>query len=321
MTICLLSIKKWREIVDGEGNMKKIGMILLLCFLLSGCERLKDTEKQEESKEETVVLEFYTWMDEKNYMSQAIAAFMEKYPEIRVQLHLIPSSEYAQTISILHNTDDRGIDLFAESKPSASAADVKRGFVSEIKDGMDELENDSQYMEMVKSLEMDGKRYMIPYRKSTWNVYYNKDIFDCAGVEYPTQDWTWEDYTRIARELTKIDGEKPIYGSMSYEAGSLWWRTPVRTLGMENSMTIEMLKELKQVAKWNYQMAYEWEAQPVFTELTDVNSFDCVTRFFDGNIGKLINVHENTILCIDLLVVYCLLLCSVHIVENGMGDE
>jgi multiple sugar transport system substrate-binding protein len=25
-------------------------------------------------------------------------------------------------------------------------------------------------------------------------MYYNKDMFDAAGVTYPTADWTWDDY-------------------------------------------------------------------------------------------------------------------------------
>lgn len=266
--------------------MKKAGMVLLLCLAFAGCGRTGNMgEKMETEEEEIVTLEFYTWMDEKNYMTEAIEAFMDRYPKIQVHLHLIPSSEYAQTISILHNTDEREIDLFAESKPSASAADVKRGYVADVTEQMEEWRTDSKYMEMAKDLEMNGKYYMIPYRKSTWAVYYNKKIFDDAGVAYPTEDWTWSDYTEIARELTRNTGEDIIYGSMSYETSSMWWRTPVRTAGMENAMTWEMLNGLKQAARWNYQMAYEWNTQPVFTELTDVNSYDYVARFLDGNIG------------------------------------
>ena len=36
-------------------------------------------------------------------------------------------------------------------------------------------------------------------------VYYNKDLFDKAKIDYPTDDWTWEDMRRIAKKLTKRD--------------------------------------------------------------------------------------------------------------------
>ncbi len=45
-------------------------------------------------------------------------------------------------------------------------------------------------------------------------VFYNKKIFDEAGVPYPTDDWTWDDLLRIARTLTKNDesGRVAQYG-------------------------------------------------------------------------------------------------------------
>ena len=36
-------------------------------------------------------------------------------------------------------------------------------------------------------------------------VFYNKKLFDEAGIEYPKDDWTWEDMLRAARALTKQD--------------------------------------------------------------------------------------------------------------------
>ena len=89
---------------EKRGNgMKKAGILLVLSLLVAGC-GISDNVREapvEEEQEEKVVLEFYTWTDEKNYMTEAIRTFMEIYPEIQVNIHLIPSSEYAQTISIL----------------------------------------------------------------------------------------------------------------------------------------------------------------------------------------------------------------------------
>lgn len=33
-------------------------------------------------------------------------------------------------------------------------------------------------------------------------LYYNKDLFDKAGVAYPTNDWTWDDMLAAAKKLT-----------------------------------------------------------------------------------------------------------------------
>ena len=33
-------------------------------------------------------------------------------------------------------------------------------------------------------------------------VYYNKGLFDAAGVAYPTADWTWDSFMDTAKSLT-----------------------------------------------------------------------------------------------------------------------
>ena len=41
-------------------------------------------------------------------------------------------------------------------------------------------------------------------------LYYNKDLFDAAGLDYPTADWTWADEKAAAEALT--DEEAGVWG-------------------------------------------------------------------------------------------------------------
>ena len=50
----------------------------------------------------------------------------------------------------------------------------------------------------------------IPVGYTTHVMYYNKDMFDAAGIAYPTGDWTWQDVEAAATKLTKP--EEKIYG-------------------------------------------------------------------------------------------------------------
>ena len=59
-----------------------------------------------------------------------------------------------------------------------------------------------------------GKLYFFP---TSWNsvvVFYNKDLFDRAGVPYPSANWTWDDFLKAAKALTKrdADGKVTQYG-------------------------------------------------------------------------------------------------------------
>ncbi len=60
----------------------------------------------------------------------------------------------------------------------------------------------------MESTMMDGKHYGIPFATNCTALYYNKDMFDAANLEYPDEDTTWEEFREMAKALTK-DG---VYG-------------------------------------------------------------------------------------------------------------
>ena len=49
---------------------------------------------------------------------------------------------------------------------------------------------------------LDGTQYALPFRSDFWVLFYNKTLFDAAGVDYPTNDMTWEEYAALAKEMT-----------------------------------------------------------------------------------------------------------------------
>lgn len=66
--------------------------------------------------------------------------------------------------------------------------------------------------------------YAAPVNWDTIAIYYNKDMFDAAGLEYPTADWTWDDFAADARALTDPDND--VYGAAvytEYQAGYPNW--------------------------------------------------------------------------------------------------
>jgi len=51
---------------------------------------------------------------------------------------------------------------------------------------------------------LKGTIYGLPRDIGIEVLYYNKDIFDEAGVSYPTNFWTWDDLKAAAKQLSKI---------------------------------------------------------------------------------------------------------------------
>ncbi len=81
------------------------------------------------------------------------------------------------------------------------------------------------YPEGIASVEISAKRngstYLIPMQLATMVMFYAKQPFDDAGMAYPTNDRTLQDFLGMAEALTNLDGEKRMYG---YQANGSWFR-------------------------------------------------------------------------------------------------
>lgn len=105
-----------------------------------------------------------------------------------------------------------------------------------------------------------GDQLAIPKDIDTCAVWYNKTMFDEAGIPYPTSDWTWEDFREIAKKLTVP--EKNQYGT-SIKPGSYqesWYSTiyayggeviseDKTKSGFDNPKTIEAMQLIENIIK------------------------------------------------------------------------
>jgi len=102
----------------------------------------------------------------------------------------------------------------------------------------------------------NGDLYAAPVNWDTIAIFYNKDMFDAAGLDYPTADWDWNDFAEMAAALT--DPEADVYGAAvyaEYQAGYPNWIaatgvTPVAEAGragctLEEPGSLEALNFLK----------------------------------------------------------------------------
>jgi multiple sugar transport system substrate-binding protein len=65
----------------------------------------------------------------------------------------------------------------------------------------------------------EGSVYGFPRDIGLEVLYYNKDIFDEVGIDYPTDDWTWDDLRAAAEALTVRDGDQITRYGLAMEGG------------------------------------------------------------------------------------------------------
>ncbi|GIP31053.1 ABC transporter substrate-binding protein [Paenibacillus sp. J2TS4] len=75
------------------------------------------------------------------------------------------------------------------------------------RDGVDLSKLDRHAMKVMEQFGEGGELYGIPYSMNYGVLLYNKDIFDLLGVDYPTDNMTWDEVVALARKVTQtVDG-------------------------------------------------------------------------------------------------------------------
>ena len=73
------------------------------------------------------------------------------------------------------------------------------------RDGIDLSQYDPAILDLYT---IDDQVYCLPIDNAALVVFYNKDMFDAAGVAYPEAGWTWDDFLETAQALTvDTDGD------------------------------------------------------------------------------------------------------------------
>lgn len=74
---------------------------------------------------------------------------------------------------------------------------------------------------LLNMFQYGGKQYGLNVGYTTLVIYYNKKLFDEAGIPYPAPGWTWKEFKDAACKLTKKEGDRIVqYG---YGADVVWW--------------------------------------------------------------------------------------------------
>lgn len=70
------------------------------------------------------------------------------------------------------------------------------------------MKEEDYFEGLLESFKVDGHYWGAPFEAWLGVFWYNKTLFDAAGVDYPTEDWTWDDYRDASEKLTIRQGER-----------------------------------------------------------------------------------------------------------------
>ena len=148
--------------------------------------------------------------DNESVLRAQIEAFNEVYPNIEIDLQTVAYDGYTSQLMAKISAGEAPdvYELSYDDFVSFAAKDV----LTPLDDLIEETGIDtSVYNQLVlDSFKYNDKLYGIPSNFSNVVMFYNKELFDRAGVSYPTSDWTWNDAEAAAKKIRELD--ENIYG-------------------------------------------------------------------------------------------------------------
>ena len=132
-------------------------------------------------------------------LKKMIEIFESKNPDIKVDVQITGYEDYFTKLATTVGGGNPP-DVF-EMNMENFLSYMLRGACADLT-GMINTENYSEGT--LAAVSSEGKIYAVPMSFSTCVLFYNKDLFDQAGVAYPTDEWTWADAQAAAEKIKAL---------------------------------------------------------------------------------------------------------------------
>lgn len=271
-----------------KGSVISILLIIVLVLATVGCSSKNTSEQVNNNSKEKVVLEYYTWTDEEDYMRKVIDAFNAKNSDIEVNLNTISNNSNEYNTKIMNNLSGGSkMDVYSINGTSSLGLYASKNQLLDLSDQIKQANLDigaygPSFQDIIQVL-TKGKYYALPYRTSQYALFYNKAIFDKAGVAYPTQ-MTWDEYADLAKSLTKGDGVDKQWGG--YYAD--WITAPLGALQKGSTILDDNLDNLAEWLNFQDRIYYKDQSHMSYKQMK-AESVDWIKQFESGNVAMLIN--------------------------------
>lgn len=272
-------------------------VMLLLAGVLSGCEGSGNSggNKSDEGsgnavsdKKVDLTLTMWGSEDDKQVMEQRLGIMNKTYPNIQVNVLLV-AGDYDQKVqTMIAGGTPPDIMMIAENYQVYAS----KNQIIPLDDliASNNVDMNERYSEDVANImKYDGKYYGMLDRAGAMVLFYNKDLFDQAGVAYPTTDWTQKELLDAAQKLTVKEGGKTV--QWGYYPGSWWpqWMQLVYQNGGslfdDNTKPTFDTPEVRDALQLLNDMSFKYGTSPTPTEIADMGNVGADPLFAQGKIA------------------------------------
>jgi multiple sugar transport system substrate-binding protein len=155
------------------------------------------------SAQDAVTLRYFTFSAAPDYLEELdtiIAGFNEENPNITIEVSTAPFADYFTLLQA---------DVVGGDAPDVFELNYEN-FVTYAANGTllnisDSLSGEAPYYpRALEAFQYNGEQLALPETFSTVLLFFNKDLFDQAGLEYPSAEWTWDDAVEAATAIRAL---------------------------------------------------------------------------------------------------------------------
>lgn len=178
---------------------------------------------------EKTTLKWAVWDESTTpYWSALKDEYEKKNPNVTIEMVDLGSTDYMTVLATELSGSRSDFDLVTIKDVPGYATLVQKNTLEPLSSYIESAGIDlGEYGGTTDQITVDGELYEMPFRSDFWVLFYNKDLFDAAGVDYPTNDMTFDEYDALARKVASDEFGSQVYGSHYHT-----WRSAVQLFGI-----------------------------------------------------------------------------------------
>lgn len=234
---------------------------------------------------EAQTLSISTWDNASSPQFSAVAeAFMAENPNVTIEIIDTQADEYDNKLTVMLSAGSADPDVIFVKNAETQVTMKNKGQLLSLEDYIKRDNVDlSIYSGAEEQLKMDGAQYTLPFRKDWYVLYYNKTLFDNAGVAYPSEDMTWTEFEALAKQMTSGEGNDKIYGSHNHI-----WQAMVSNWAVQDGKNTLMSEDYSFLKPY-YEQALRLEAEGIVQTYANLKtaSIHYISAFEQGKIAMI----------------------------------
>lgn len=293
-----------------KGFYSWLTALLLISMIASGCGNGSEgtggasapATGGDEGKKVEILLGYYSSDSSDAKMKELIEQFEKQHPNIKVKTQSAPYGQFYQKLDT---------QIAAGQAPDVWLSDgvyvmkyAQRGAAKDLTDWIAKDLKADEYYGLDFNKDADGRYWGVPQGIQVGVLFYNKDLFDKAGVAYPSDEWTWEDLKSSAAKLT-VDASGKTAEDSGFDAASVnqfgltffsiteGWFSVMKSYG---GGALDEKAENSIIHSPENKQAFEWMVdgmqRGIITDPVDLKSFQSNTAVFpSGSAAMRIGIY------------------------------